>query len=195
MDYKAVLGILATGIALFGYIPYFRDILANRTKPHAFSWLVWGTLTAISFFGQLAGGAGPGAWVMGFTAVVCFMIFFFGLVKGNKNIVTADWISFAGAGIAMILWVVTQGPLLSVVLVTITDALGFVPTFRKSYAKPHEETLVTYALSGFKMIIAFFALENISVVTALYPAYLIFANFAFVAMLLVRRNQLGHRKE
>jgi hypothetical protein len=107
--------------------------------------------------------------------------------------VTADWLSLLGAGIAIILWIVTKGPLLSVILVTITDALGFAPTFRKSYTKPYEETLITYALSGFKLIIAFFALEKISVITALYPMYLIFANFAFVIMLLVRRNQLAYR--
>jgi hypothetical protein len=70
MDYKTILGLVATGIAFVSYLPYFRDILANRTKPHAFSWLVWASLTGISFFGQLAVGAGPGAWVMGFTAAV-----------------------------------------------------------------------------------------------------------------------------
>lgn len=190
MNYKDLLGIAATVIAIVSYLPYFRDILANKTKPHAFSWLVWSLLTFIAFFGQLAGGAGAGAWVNGFTAVICFIIFIFGIIKGRKNIVLIDWISLLGAAIAIIFWFITKGPLISIILVTITDALGFFPTFRKSFHKPHEETLITYILSGLKYVFALFALNKVSLVTALFPSYLIIANWLFVAIVLMRKKKL-----
>jgi len=90
VNYKEYLGFTATAIAFVSYLPYFRDIFANKTKPHAFSWLVWGALTAIGFAGQVAGHAGPGAWVTGFTALICFLIFIAALFKGKKNIVFVD---------------------------------------------------------------------------------------------------------
>lgn len=191
---KTALGIIATLMALIGYIPYFRDVFAGKTKPHAFSWLVWGSLTAIGFAGQVAENAGPGAWVTGFSALVCFIIFILALKLGNKNIVLIDWLSLVGAGVALLFWWITQGPLLSVILITVIDALGFFPTFRKSYSKPEQETAITFALSGLKFVVAIIALENLNVVTWLYPASLVFMNWLFVSMLLVRRKQLGYVK-
>src|SRR6185437_1900212 len=191
MNYKEILGGIAVVIAFISYVPYIRDIFNNKTKPHAFSWLVYSVMTSIAFFGQIVGGGGAGAWVNGLTAIVCFVIFIFGLLKGRANIVFIDWISLLGAVVALIFWFITKGPLLSVILVTIIDALGFFPTFRKSFHKPHEETLITYFLSALKYVFALFALDIFSVVTALFPLYLVFANSAFFIMALIRKRQLS----
>lgn len=109
MDYKDILGITTVVIAFVSYVPYFRDIFSGRTKPHAFSWLVWGVLTGIAFFGQIADNAGPGAWVMGFTALICFLIFLAALIRGEKDIVLVDWLSLLGTGIALVFWYLTGG--------------------------------------------------------------------------------------
>jgi hypothetical protein len=191
MNYKELLGILATAIALISYIPYFRDIFAGKTKPHAFSWFIWGLLTAIGFFGQVADNAGPGAWVTGFTALICFGIAVTALLKGQKDtIVLVDWLSLVGAGVALSFWYLTKGPLLSVILITLIDALGFFPTFRKSFYKPQEETKITYFLSGLKFVVALFALQNFSIITTLYPISLVVMNWLFVVMVTVRKRQL-----
>jgi len=188
-DYKIILGLIAVVIALAGYIPYFKDIFRGKTKPHAFTWLVWASLTGIAFFGQLFDGGGAGAWVTGFTALVSFVIFFLAIGRGEKNITPSDKWSLSGAVVALILWFLTDSPLGSVILITLIDALGFYPTFRKSYHKPHEETMLTFFLSGLKFIIAIIALQNYSVVTYLYPASLVLMNFIFVGLLIVRRKQ------
>ena len=63
MDYKTALTIIASGVSVVSYIPYFRDIFKRQTKPHIFSWFVWGLISIIAFFAQLAKGAGVGALV------------------------------------------------------------------------------------------------------------------------------------
>ncbi len=191
VTYKELLGFIAIAIAFVSYIPYFKDIIEGRTKPHAFSWFIWGLLTGIAFLGQISDKAGPGAWVTGFTALACFSISLFGITKGRKNIVFIDWFSLLGAGIALLFWFMTKGPFISVILITLIDAIGFFPTFRKSFMKPQEETLITYALSGLKFLIALFALENVSLTTSIYPASLVLMNWLFVSMLIVRRKQLS----
>jgi hypothetical protein len=191
MGYRDILGIAATVLALISYVPYFRDIVARKTRPHAFTWLIWGGLTAIAFVGQIVDRAGPGAWVTGFTALVCLVIAGIAAGDGERNITRIDWIALAGAGAALLAWFLTRGPLLSVILITIIDNLGFVPTLRKSYARPYEETMSTYVMSGAKWILGVIALEHFSVTTALFPLAIVIASWLFVIMLLVRRRQLG----
>ena len=190
MDLKLVVALISIGITASGYYFYFRDIFAGRTRPHAYTWLVWASLTAIAFFGQIHDGAGAGAWITGLTAAVSFVIFGLALSKGEKEITRLDKLSLLSAMFALALWPVTSDPLLSMVLVTATDFLGFVPPIRKSYGKPHEETLVSYVLAGLKFALAIIALENYTVVTWLYPASLVVANLAFVFMLVIRRRKV-----
>jgi len=187
---QAFLGFTAVAIGIFSYLPYFRDVFAGKTKPHAFSWFIWGLLTGIAFFAQLHDNAGPGAWATGITAVVCLAMAALALKVGRQNIAPVDWLFLAGALVALALWAITKNPLGSVVLVTLIDAMAYIPTFRKSFHKPQEETLITYSLAALKFAIAVAALDKFSLVTVLYPLSLVITNTIFVSMVLVRRKSL-----
>ena len=191
MTQAVILAYLAIGIGLASYIPYFFSIAKGKTKPHAFSWFIWGLLTTIAFFAQMAGGAGTGAWVTGFTAALCYAIVVAALFKGEKQITKSDWATFLGALFTLPVWYMTKDPLAAIILITIIDALGFYPTFRKSWHKPHEEMPLAYGLSGLKFLIALFALENFTATTALYPFSLVVMNWIFVAMVLWRRKAVS----
>jgi hypothetical protein len=188
-DYKTAIGIIAVVISIIGYIPYFRDIIANKTKPHAFSWLVWGVLNAIAFAGQIHGNGGAGTWAVGLTAVALFAIFTLSIFKGEKNIKLFDWVCLGGAAVALLLWVVTDQLLLSIVLITVIDLLGFLPTVRKAYLKPYQETLVTYEINTLKYFLVVLALQNYSLLTTLFPLAVAIMNGLFVILLIVRRKQ------
>lgn len=193
IDYKIILGGAAVILAYVGYVPYFRDILKGTTKPHAFSWLIWGVLTSIGFAAQFVENGGAGAWVTGADAFACFLFFAYALKKGDRHFVFLDWISLFGAFVALLLWWFTDSPTLSVILITVTDIFGYLPTFRKGFYRPYEETAFTYALSSVKFWIALMALQTFSLATWLYPLYLAISNGIFTCMLLIRRHQLRDR--
>lgn len=155
---------------------------------------MWGLLEAIGFSAQVVGHAGPGAWVTGVSSVITFSIFFLALKKGNRQFVLFDWISLAGALLAILCWRLTHNPTLAVVFVVAADAIGFFPTFRKSFSRPFEETLTEFSFSFFKHSVALFALRTYSLTTWLYPVSLIVSNGTFVTMALVRRSMLSSRK-
>jgi hypothetical protein len=188
---KATLGILAVIIGFIGYVPYFRTIFNGKTKPHAFTWLVWGILTAIAFVGQIVGKGGSGAWVTGFTAFISFTVFILALAKGKKDFPLADWLCLSGCMIGLVLWAITGDPLAAIILITVIDMLAFAPTFRKSYSNPYTEPAFTYTLSALKFVIALFALHELSATTILYPASLVLTNGLFVAMVLIQRKRLA----
>lgn len=188
-DYKTLLGITATILGFIGYFPYVRDTLRGTTRPHTFSWFVWGTMEAIAFFAQMAKGAGAGAWATGASAIIAFFIAGVAFTHKNKQIRPFDWITLSGAIIGIVLWRIAHNPLLAIISVTIADALGFIPTFRKAYHKPHEETVMEYVFSVIKWIVSLPALGAFNVTTMLYPLSLIFTNGVFVTMALIRRKR------
>ena len=58
---KSIVGVIAVLLTFSGYIPYIRDITKGKTKPHVFSWFLWGFVTLIVFALQSYAHAGIGA--------------------------------------------------------------------------------------------------------------------------------------
>jgi hypothetical protein len=190
-NYKVIIGVVASVVSVIGYIPYIKDILKKKTKPHVFSWLMWSLGAGIVFVAQIVKGAGPGAWMMGVAVVISILISILAVFQGEKKIALSDWVAFGGSLFGLIAWILTSNPLLAVILITISDALAFIPTFRKTYYKPYEETLFTWVISSVKFIFVLFALNTYNATTLLYPIYLILSNSSFTIMMLVRRKALG----
>lgn len=191
MYYKETLGFISLLLALAGYAPYIRDILTRKTKPHAFSWLVWAMLSGIAFAVQIQQNGGPGAWLMGFTMSMTFTIFLLSLKHGEKRIAFVDWLSLSFAFIALTLWFLTNKPLLSILLISAIDAIGgFLPTFRKSFHSPHEETEILYVLYALSLGLSLLALRSFTLINALYPAVFVAINLSMVVFLRIRKKSV-----
>jgi hypothetical protein len=190
LDYRVLLGGIAAVLGVIGFLPYFRNLLGGKTKPHTFSWLIWGVLSTITFTAQVVSGAGPGAWIIAVAAILSLGVFVIAIFKGEKEITRVDEISLGAAGFGIVLWIVTTNPLWSVIIVSIVDAVGYIPTFRKTYKQPYEETLSLYFLSSISFVISLFALQVVSLTTALYPTSLIATNIVFISMVLMRRRKV-----
>jgi len=93
MNTKELLGTLSVIIAFIGYVPYIRDLLAGKTKPHLFSWTIWSLLTAIGLFAQLSDNAGPGAWTTMLTLIICLFITVMSFQRGTRAISRLDWVA------------------------------------------------------------------------------------------------------
>ena len=187
---KYLIGVIAVLLTFVGYVPYIRDTIKGKTKPHVYSWFLWGFVTIIAFALQVSGNAGIGSLVTLAAALVSFVIFALGLRNGKKDITKADTAFFIAALIAIVIWVFAKQPVLSVILISTIEMLGFVPTVRKSWNKPHSETLFTYELNAFRHGLSIFALQRYSIVTWLYPVTWTLANGLFSIILLIRRRKL-----
>lgn len=190
---KSTLGLIATFLVFIGYIPYINDIIKGKTKPHIYSWFLWGFVTLIAFALQFSGGAGTGAFVTLAAALMCIAVITLGFIyKSRVTIVKVDTIFLILAIIALGLWLIAKQPVLSAILTTLVDLLGFAPTIRKSWNKPYSETLMFYYLNSFRFGLAVIALQRYTIVTALYPITWLIANSLFALILKVRRNQVAH---
>jgi hypothetical protein len=191
MDYKDFLGVLAVALGAYSYVPYLYGMVKGTVTPHFFTWCIWALICGIGFAAQLHDNAGPGSWVMGFTAVVCVVIAALSLKWGEKVFTRSDKISFALALSAIPLWVVTKNPLWSVILISCIDLAAFYPTVRKSWHRPWSEGTLVYLLCSIKFGLSLAAMDNLTWVTGLYAASMVLVYGAFYVMLLVRRRVIG----
>ena len=122
---------------------------------------------------------------------MCFAVIVLGLKhKSTSDITRTDILFIATAFVSLGLWIVAKQPILSTILATAVDLLGFAPTIRKSWNRPHTETLSFYYLNTFRFGLAVFSLSYYSIITALYPVIWFFANGLFAIMLVIRRKQV-----
>lgn len=190
LSLKEILGALSIILGAINYFIYIRSILVGQTRPHMFSWIVWGTTISIAAAAQFSEHGGPGAWATGFAAACHFIVVGLSIKHGETNITRSDWISLLAALAAIPLWYFTDNPLGSVILVSLIDLVGCYPTLRKSYVNPWQEPAITYIISELRSLASLFALAQFSLVTVLYPATLVFANIVISGTILLRRRTL-----
>lgn len=191
MNVQLILTAIAIALTVIGYIPYILNTLKGKTKPHAFSWLIFSLITAIAFFAQIFKGGGVGSWLVGFSALACFVIFILALVKGTRRFDKLDWTLLLGALFSVVLWMLTSEPLLSVIIVSIIEIIAFLPALRKGYYRPHEETLFTYLVNAIRFTLGIIALSIFSITTVLFPATVVAVNIVFVSVLVYRRRVIS----
>lgn len=186
-ELKITLGIISSVLMILAYIPYLWDMYRGKTRPHIFSWLIWTLVGGITFFGQVSDKGGAGAWNTGTWALLCLIVFLGSFKTGTRDIRMLDWFCLLSCILGIALWAITKNALYTMILMCLIDTLAFLPTFRKAYHKPSEETLSVYYLTAVTIALGLLALENHTVITTLFPATLVLSNSLFVAMSLIRR--------
>lgn len=86
-------------------------------------------------------------------------------------------------------WLIAKQPVASIILVVIADLLAFIPTVRKSWHKPHSETLSLYITNTLRFALALFAVKHYTILSSLWLAAWAIANGLFSTVLVLRRQQ------
>lgn len=186
---KEALAAVAVILTFVAYVPYIRSILRGQTKPHVFSWVIWGVTTVFAFLGQLAGAGGIGAWPIGVSGVITLYVAFLAWERrADATITRLDWMFFAASLASLPVWWLTRDPLWAIIILTVVDILGFGPTFRRAFHIPWGESVPYYVLMAVRNCIAIGALVTYSWTTVLFPGAIALSCAAFVAMVLWRRR-------
>lgn len=185
---KALLGTLATVLTFVAFVPYLRAIHAGHTRPHVFSWVIWGLNTGIAFLAVLAARGGAGAWPIGVSCAVTLYVAGLAYIRrADVTTTRTDWLFFLAALASMPLWALAGDPLWAVVLITTIEVLGFGPTVRKCWVQPHSESLAFYAILIARNGLIVAALEHYALSTMLFPVAMAAACALLIALMLWRR--------
>lgn len=190
MELKLILGIIAAAFTVSAFFPYLSSVLKKRTKPHAYSWLIWMITVGTAAFATWHGGGGFGALSLAAGALFSLFIFVLSFRYGTKNITKGDTATLLAALLAIVIWWQLENPLLAVFMVSAIDGAGYLPTYRKSWHEPWSEDLRAWVLGILSNIFALFALTEYNLLTATYLAVLLSANILLVSLCMFRRRAL-----
>jgi hypothetical protein len=187
--YKELLGAIAIALTFIAFFPYLRSVLQGKTRPHVFSWIIWGSTTFVVFLAQLVDRGGAGAWPIGVSGIITLYVAVLAYTKKSDYTITGtDWLFLVLAMTSLPIWYLTSDPLWAVVILTTVDILGFGPTFRKAYFLPNQEQLTFFVLIGLRNLISIAALAHYSLTTVLFPAVTGAACLMFILMVVYRRR-------
>jgi hypothetical protein len=188
---RPLVGTLATALTLVAYLPYIHSIFHGQARPHVFTWIIWGLATGIAFLAVLQAQGGAGAWPIGFSCLVSVLVAGLAYFKrADIKITHTDWWLFFAALAAIPVWMAANDPLWAVVLITLIELLGFGPTFRKTWLRPHSESMSFLVILIVRNALIIIALDQLSLTTVLFPAAAAAACGLLIAVMAWRRPRL-----
>ena len=191
---------VAIGIRVYGGFDYFRSVLTGRSKPNPITWFIWGLTPMVAFAAHIHEHVGIQAWVtfaLGFTPL---MICVAALYKDRSR---SHFTTFnVGCGmlaiIGVILWQLTEQPILAIVFSILADIFGSIPTLIKSYYRPHTEYLAPYLLSILSMALTLATFKVWHFTGYAFTVYILLINTAISGTILVghslQRKQKAARR-
>ncbi len=178
---------LAILLMLVSYYPYLKDILSKKTKPHIFTWVIWLITQGVASFAALSGGSIYSSIGLFAGTFMVLIIVLLSLKYGTKDIRKIDIITLFAAFVAIYLWLGLENLLLSVVFVSIIDGLGYIPSFRKTFADPSSETLSFWVLISLSTLLTLLANTEFNLLTSLYLSVLLISNLVMSSIIFYKK--------
>lgn len=186
----AAIGITSGGLNIIGLVPYVRDIFRHKTKPERAMWWIYAGLFFMLGSAQFAAG---GHWLVLVTATYAFSSFLIAVLSvryGYGSFHKRDMFSVAVALLGLGLWLITDRPLLAIIMVIIVDFAGFWLTLVKTWHAPHSETLISWQLSLAAAVLSVVTAGTWSFVVLIYPIYAVVFDGLLVWEIIYRRRKI-----
>lgn len=162
-------GILSGIIALLAAIPYIIDIIKGNTKPQRMAWVIFITLSGISFFAQWTEGATNSLWFPAVLFVQSIIIFALTLKFGIGGFGKFDILSLVLAIIIIIIWALTQSAALAIICSVAVNTIGKILVTAKVWKLPNTEYLPTWVWSAIASVFAVLAVGSLDWILIITP--------------------------
>jgi hypothetical protein len=188
---KAALGSFSVALMLLAYSRYLWKASRKRVQPHPVSWFIWGLVTGVAYGVQVTRGGGAGSWVVGLTALSCFVIAALSMRSYGFHFDEFDTACLVLGLAALAAFLFTSLAWLAAVLATVADVIGYAPTVRKGWKEPDSDDAASFFLNSAKFAPSLWAMGSYSVATLLYPITVLIANAVVFVILVWRGRVLG----
>jgi hypothetical protein len=175
----------AISLNIIGYVFYIKSIIKGNAKPNLVSWFMWMLAPFIGVFFQLKAGAGLSVlpvFMAGFGPLVIITAAL--LVRNTLwKVNSFDLLCGAMSLVALVLYITTHNLSISIIFAILSDALAFVPTFKKTWQHPESESVAGYSWCILSNTVGLLIIKDWTFVIYSFSMYLIVFNIAEVIIL------------
>lgn len=176
--------VLSSIFALISPLTYVRAIVAGHARPHRTTRFVLLLITTLTTAALFAAGDRVAIWLAAISTLQSIVIFSLSIKYGMGGWSRADLACLTIALGGILLWQITQNPVLALYCAIAADFVGMIPTLVKTYFEPHTEVATFFALD---VVAAFFSLCALSVWNVQdysYPLYIMCINLCMVTLVI-----------
>lgn len=190
MDWHASLALVTGIITAAAVIPYVRDMLHGTTRPNLVTWGLWLLIQAIFISAQFSSGASWSVVLPLMEMLTVGIVFFLGLFGyGYKKYGRLDIVCLLIAIAAIVLWQITDEPMVALILSVLADFVAVIPTFKKSYLDPKSETPLAYLMVVVASVFAGASTTIFDVANLIWPIYIGALNGTVLILILLGRRR------
>lgn len=160
--------------------------MRGTTRPNIISFIIWTLLQLIAIAAQLSAGSSWSVIILiacTFNTVLIIILCLVGY--GYAKYKVLDWSCFILAMAAILLWCITNDPLLAIGLAIFADFLGALPTVVKAFRDPFSELPLGWYLATFSAVLAALSTTKIDFANLAYPVYLVIITATIASVALV----------
>ncbi|MEA3399125.1 MAG: hypothetical protein U9R00_01270 [Patescibacteria group bacterium] len=190
MEIKLIALILSIVFLIASYLPYLRNIFRRKTQPHAYTWLIWTITVGTATLGIWYGNGGLAVLTLLITTIFNLIIFILSFKYGTKNITKSDTIFLVIAFIAIFIWWQLKQPLIALIIVTLIDFFGFIPTIRKTWQEPWSETTISWIFFVISTIFLIISLKQYNLMTLIYLLIMGTLDTITASLCILRRRKI-----
>jgi len=178
----------ATIFIVGGTVSYIRDIRRATVTPNLVTWFLWSLAPLIAVAAQLYSGSGTTVILTATVGLCPLIVFLYGLRRGSFKPTTFDWCCGIASVTALVLWQISGSGVVGVLFSIAADALGAIPTLRKTFSHPRSESPLFFGLFAISALVTLLTITEWSITNAAFAIY-IFALYAVLYAL--ARYRLG----
>ena len=157
-------------------ILYIKDTLSWKTKPNKITWWIWAAAPLIwsfaTFYSEWFVWSAIPVFMAGFIPLLIFISSFLNK-KSYWKLWKLDYICLIFAILAIILWLITNNPLLAIIFWISADFLAAIPILIKIYKYPETETVLPFIAGLIANWSSFLVIKNWEPEEYLFPLYLV----------------------
>ena len=168
--------IFTASINAFGWIMYIKDTLKWKTKPNKITWWIWAAAPLIGSIAMYFSNWFTWSIIPVFMAwFIPLLIFISSFINKNSywKLWKLDYICLVFAILALILWLLTDNPLLAIIFWILADLFAAIPLIIKNYNFPETENVFPFFAWFFANLSAFLVINKWEMEEYLFPLYLI----------------------
>lgn len=183
-DYKNILIILSIILGIISYYPYVKSIFRNETKPHLYTWLIWSFTNGIGATALFYTDFGLSFLGILFGFLLVSFIFILSFKYGVKEKTSSDLFFLFLAVFSIFLWFLTGTPLYSVILISIIDGLGYIPTIRKVIKNYKTENVYFWIINFLSVLFLLISLDDFNFINSVFLTTILTGNIIMVSIIL-----------